>query len=281
LKDFATVTVLGKDRTGAVAAFTNFLFKEGGNIEGLVEQVNRREFHMTLSASWQAAKFDRQAIAAGLKDLGKKLDMEVQVRFASQGAKPRMAILVTKELHCLETLMAGIKSGKLKAEPVVLMSNHPEMEAQARRYKLPFVHADFKNQQAGEAVFLKELEKVGADFVVLARFMKILSPSFAWRYKNRIINIHPSLLPAFPGASAYRQAYDHGVKVVGVTSHFVTPDLDGGPIIVQDAIRLKPNEPLPSIIARGQKLEAKVLMEAVKLYLVNRLDVHWGKVAYV
>jgi formyltetrahydrofolate deformylase len=108
--------------------------------------------------------------------------------------------------------------------------------------------------------------------------MKILSPNFVWRWKNKIINIHPSLLPAFPGANAYRQAYERGVKVVGVTAHFVTPNLDEGPIIAQEVLRLRSNEALASIVKRGQSLETKCVLRAVRAYVTKRLDVHWGRV---
>jgi len=111
---------------------------------------------------------------------------------------------------------------------------------------------------------------------VLARFMKILSPTFVWRYKNKIINIHPSLLPSFPGPSAYRQAYEHGVKIVGVTAHFVSMHLDEGPIIAQASFRLRSGMTLKEIVAAGQQLEAAVVVKAVKLYLTKRLDVYWG-----
>jgi len=117
--------------------------------------------------------------------------------------------------------------------------------------------------------------------VVLARFMKILSPTFVWRYKNKIINIHPSLLPSFPGPSAYRQAYEHGVKIVGVTSHFVSMHLDEGPIISQSSFEVKSGMQLSEIVAAGQKLESKVLVKAIKLYLSKRLDVYWGTVKEV
>lgn len=280
-RELTTINVFGRDRSGVVAGVTSFLFRNGGNIEELIEQVNRREFHMTLGASWPAGKLDRLGLRAGLRALGRQLGMEITIRFVAPRAKQRMAIFATRELHCLKGLMAAVRGGALRATPVVLVGNHREMAREARRYRLPFVYADWRDRAASERSVLAALDRLEVDVVVLARFMKILSPAFAWRYRNRIINIHPSLLPAFPGASAYRQAYDHGVKVIGVTSHFVTPDLDGGPIICQDALRLKPNEPLSSIVARGQKLEAQVLLKAVRLYLSHRLDVHWGKVAHV
>ena len=116
---------------------------------------------------------------------------------------------------------------------------------------------------------------------MLARFMKILSPNVAWRYKNKIINVHPSLLPSFPGAQAYRQAYEHGVKIAGVTAHFVSMHLDEGPIIAQGCLQVRPQMTLKDIVAAGQKLEAKILVKAVKLYLTKRLDVYWGVVKEV
>src|SRR5262249_44186695 len=119
------------------------------------------------------------------------------------------------------------------------------------------------------------------DFLVLARFMKILSPNFVWRYKNKIINIHPSLLPSFPGPQAYRQAYEQGVKIIGVSAHFVTMNLDEGPIIAQVCFPVSPHMPLSKIVSRGQQLEAVTLLKAVKLYLSRRLDVYWGIVKEV
>jgi formyltetrahydrofolate deformylase len=160
----------------------------------------------------------------------------------------------------------------------VVIGSRPELGVLVRAKGLPFHHIPFVDRApAGEKV-LQLLEKYEVDFVVLARFMKILSPNFVWRWKNKIINIHPSLLPAFPGASAYRQAYERGVKVVGVTAHFVTPNLDEGPIIAQEVLRVRPNEPLPSIVRRGQALETRCTLRALRIFLTKRLDVHWGRV---
>ncbi|MGH7318689.1 MAG: formyltransferase family protein, partial [Candidatus Rokuibacteriota bacterium] len=125
---------------------------------------------------------------------------------------------------------------------------------------------------------LRLLDRYDVDLVVLARFMKILPPGVCWRYRNRIINVHPSLLPAFPGAQAYRQAWEKGVRVVGATAHFVTPDLDQGPIIAQRAFEVSPGEGVERIHARGRAVESRVLLEAIDLYLRKRLDVHWGRV---
>ena len=121
-------------------------------------------------------------------------------------------------------------------------------------------------------------KKYSIDLIVLARYMRILSPNFVWRYPNRIINIHPSLLPAFPGASAYAQAYERGTKIIGVTSHYVTENLDQGPIIFQDAVKVNSNDTLEKIKTKGQKLEADTLLKATKMHLENKLEVRWRKV---
>lgn len=281
MQKLATITVIGKDRTGLVARITNLLFQQRANIEALEEQVTRGQFSMTLQASWKPAQFEPSRVESGLKALADKLGMEIRVRYTEAGRRQRMAIFVTKEPHCFEAILKEVKEGRIKADPVIVVSNRPDLGPLARKARLPFFEADYNDRPAAEKKILAKLEEVGADFIVLARFMKILSPNFVWRYKNKIINIHPSLLPSFPGAQAYRQAYERGVKIVGVTSHFVTMNLDEGPIISQGSFRTKPNEPLSSIVKRGQNLECKVLNDAIKLYLKNRLDVYWGKVHYL
>ena len=167
---------------------------------------------------------------------------------------------------------------RLKAAPALVIGNHPDLEPLARKHKLPYVHVPWNDRVKAEKRALQLLDKYEIDFVVLARFMKILLPTFVWRYKNKIINIHPSLLPSFPGPSAYRQAYEHGVKIVGVTSHFVSMHLDEGPIIAQASFEVRSGMELNEIIAAGQKLEARVLVKAIQLYLTKRLDVYWGTV---
>ncbi|MBC8097147.1 MAG: formyl transferase, partial [Akkermansiaceae bacterium] len=187
-----------------------------------------------------------------------------------------------REPHCFEGLMRAFKAGQLKrAEPVIVISNRPDLEPLVRKLKLPFVYIPWNEQVEAEDALLKLLEEQEIDFLVLARFMKILSPNVAWRFKNKIINIHPSLLPSFPGAQAYRQAYEHGVKIAGVTAHFVSMHLDEGPIISQASFGIGPDWSLKEIMAAGQKLEAKILVKAVKLYLSKRLDVYWGTVKEV
>jgi formyltetrahydrofolate deformylase len=278
-RSFVTIGLVGPDRTGAIAAVTQHLFRMGANIESLEEQVARGKFRMTLLASWPVSKLDDRRIRADLGSLAQHLKMKLTLRM-SDGTRTRrrLAILVSKETHAAEAILRAWKSHRLAAVPVLLAGNHPQLRSLARRYRLPFASIDYRDRQKAEASLQSNLEKADVELVVLARFMKILSPDFVWHWKNRILNIHPSLLPAFPGAAAYRQAYDKGVKIIGVTAHFVTPDLDQGPILCQDALRLRPNEPLPSIIARGQKLEASCLLRALKLCLSRQLDIHWGRV---
>jgi formyltetrahydrofolate deformylase len=281
MKRYANITVIGRDKTGVIARVTNYLFEHKANIEALEEQVTRGQFSMTLQASWKTDQFNLADIRAGLAGVGRELDMEIAVKELDPKRPQRAALFVTKESHCLEGLMAAFESGDLKAKPALVVSNRTDLEPLAARYGLPFVHIPYEDRSTAEKAALAELEKAEIDFVVLARFMKILSPNFVWRFKNKIINVHPSLLPSFPGAQAYRQAYERGVKIVGVTSHFVTMNLDEGPIIAQDCFHVKPNMTLKEIVACGQKLETTVLIEAVRLYLSKRLDVYWGVVKQV
>ena len=273
-KNLATITLIGSDKAGVIARITQLLFHLGANIEAMEEQVTRGQFSMTLQASWTPARFDRAKIQSSVKETGRDLDMEAKIHFATTGPQ-RLAILVTKEPHVLEGLLAQKKLG---AKPVVIIGNRPDLAPIAKTGKIPFHQIPFDNRAAAEQQVLEILEKHEVDFIVLARFMKILSPNFVWRWKNKIINIHPSLLPAFPGANAYRQAYERGVKIVGVTAHFVSPNLDEGPIIAQEILKLRANEPLASIVKRGQVLETKCVLHAVRAYLTKRLDVHWGRV---
>jgi len=281
VKQFATVTVIGRDKTGVIARVTNFLFEHRANIEALEEQVTRGQFSMTLQASWRPADCNAASLRAGLDAIARRLGMEIKVRFTEPNRRQRFAILVTKETHCFDALLAAHHRRQFKADPVLVISNRPDLAPLARKNKLPFAHIPWNDRAQAENRALRLLEEYQIDFIVLARFMKILSPNFVWRYKNKIINIHPSLLPSFPGPQAYRQAYENGVKIAGVTAHFVSMRLDEGPIIAQGSFRIRPGMALKELVARGQQLEAGVLVKAVKLYLGKRLDVYWGVVKEV
>ncbi len=281
MKQFATVTVIGRDKTGVIARVTAFLFEQHANIEALEEQVTRGQFSMTLQASWRPADCDAASLRAGLDTLARRLGMEIKVRFTEPNRRQRFAIMVTKETHCFDALLAAHRRRQFKADPRLVISNRPDLAPLARKNQLPFVHIPWHDRAQAESQALRLLEEHQIDFVVLARFMKILSPNFVWRYKNKIINIHPSLLPSFPGPQAYRQAYENGVKIAGVTAHFVSMRLDEGPIIAQGSFQIRPGMALKEIVARGQQLEAGVLVKAVKLYLGKRLNVYWGVVKEV
>ncbi len=277
MKQFATITVIGRDKTGVIARVTNFLFEQHANIEALEEQVTRGQFSMTLQASCRSSELKPAALRIGLDKLAQHLGMEIKLRLTEPNRRQRFAIMVTKETHCFDALMAA----KLKADPALVLGNYNDLAPRARKYKLPFVHINWNDRTRAENRALQLLEEYEIDFIVLARFMKILSPNFVWRYKNKIINIHPSLLPSFPGPQAYRQAYESGVKIVGVTAHFVSMRLDEGPIIAQGAFHTRPGITLKELVTRGQQLESAVLVKAVKLYLGKRLDVYWGVVKEV
>ena len=278
MKRYATITVIGRDKTGVIARVTGFLFEHHANIEALEEQVTRGQFSMTLQASWAKREFNTAGLRAGLERLSRTLGMEIKLRVTEPGRRQRFAIFVTKEPRCFETLATAVARKSVVADPVIVIGNHACFAPLAKKFRLPFVCVPWEDRAKAELKALKILEEHEVDFVVLARFMKILSPNFVWRYKNKIINIHPSLLPSFPGPQAYRQAYEHGVKIAGVTAHFVDMHLDEGPIIAQGSFHLRPGMTLPEIIAMGQKLEAQVLLKAVKRYLARRLDVYWGTV---
>ena len=279
MKQLATVTVIGRDKTGVIARVTNFLFEQGANIEALEEQVTRGQFSMTLQASWKESQLNLKRLQLGLDELAGQLEMEIKLRLTARKRRQRFAIMVTREPHCLEALLTAHRSGSLNAEPTLILSNRGDLEKIARQNKIPFVQVSWLEREAAEQKALKLLDEHEIDFLVLARFMKILSPNFVWRYKNKIINIHPSLLPSFPGPQAYRQGYERGVKIFGVTPHFVTMHLDEGPIIAQGSFPVSPKMGLKEIVAAGQRLEAKVLVKAVRLFLTKRLDVYWGIVA--
>ena len=259
----ASLTVVGKDRTGVVARVTSLLFERGANIEALEERVRRGQFHMMLQAAFRGA-FHEPLLRRELDALAKELGMDVRLRVHAPGARRRAALLVTKEPHCLDAVVKAARSNRLAMDPVMVVSNRKDLAPLAKQLDLPYHHLPWT--------------KADVDLLVLARFMRILSPGFVWKYPNRIVNVHPSLLPAFPGASAYRQAWEHGVRVAGVTAHFVTPDLDAGPILAQRAFPLRRDDTVDALRARGQEAEADVLVEALELCLKEDLDVHWGRV---
>jgi formyltetrahydrofolate deformylase len=189
--------------------------------------------------------------------------------------------LVSKEPHCLEQLIADRAEGLLNGELVVVLSNHDVLREVAERAGLPFASCPSADKPAHEAFLLAKLREARADFVVLARYMQVLTSGVVQQYPSRIINIHPSLLPYYPGANAYKQAFEEGVRVSGCTAHFVTEQLDQGPVILQDVFHIRVGEDtLEEVKERGQALEGKVLSQALQLVLNEQLVVTDKKVLF-
>jgi len=273
-KTVVGITVVGKDREGIVATFTNFAFSKGGNIEKVNQNVIKNLFGMYLEVSF-SKKVDVKKFDIEIQNLAKKEKMDVNTHHETNLEK-NIALFVTKEPLCLQTFIANRKS--LRGKISIIIGTERSLEPIAKKAKIPFFIVEEKNQVKAEEEIIQICKKYNIDLISLARYMRILSPNFVWRYPNRIINIHPSLLPAFPGASAYAQAYERGTKIVGVTSHYVTENLDQGPIIFQDSFKVDPNDTLEKIKSKGQKLEADTLLKATKMHLENKLEVRWRKV---
>jgi formyltetrahydrofolate deformylase len=271
------ITVVGKDRKGVVAEITNAIFKRGGNIQQISQNVVRGLFGMQLEASFN--QIDRKELDESLKRLSKKLNMEIKIHYQEPNRSKNIAVLVSKEAHCLRRVLDARKNNEIEANLSVIIGTDNTFLQMAKNSDIPLHLVNHNtSQEEAEMHILKLIDQYNIDLIVLARYMRILSPNFVWRYPNRIINIHPSLLPAFPGAYAYVQAYERGAKIVGCTAHFVTDELDQGPIICQDAFNVLPSDTLESIKEKGRQMEAKTLVDAIKLYLENKLEVYWGRV---
>ena len=268
------ITVVGKDREGIVAAFTNFAFSKGGNIEKVNQNVIKGLFGMYLEVSFSKT-VDVKRFDAEIQSIAKKEKMDVNTHHETNSQK-NIAVFVTKESLCLKTILSNAKS--LKGKITIIIGTEKTLGSLAKKAKIPFVVVQEKDQQKAEAKIIEICKKYEIDLISLARYMRILSPNFVWRYPNRIINIHPALLPAFPGALAYAQAYERGTKIVGVTAHYVTENLDQGPIIFQDSFKVDPNDSLEKIKVKGRRLEAETLLKAMKMHLENKLEVRWRKV---
>jgi formyltetrahydrofolate deformylase len=271
------VTVIGKDRKGVVADITNFIFRNEGNIEQIKQNVVHGLFGMQLQASFQK-KINRKQLDDGLQHLSKKLQMEIRTHYQEPNRLKNVAILVSKEDHCLLKILESNKKNDIKANIAVIIGSEDILKSIADSVSIPFHLVVNNNQVEAETNILQLIQRYNIDLIVLARYMRILTPNFVWRYPNRVINIHPSLLPAFPGAYAYIQAYERGAKIVGCTAHFVTEDLDQGPIICQESFKVSQSDTLETIKSKGQELEALTLVLAIKLYLEGRLEVYWGRV---
>nr|WP_085946080.1 formyltetrahydrofolate deformylase [Halosimplex carlsbadense] len=275
--DLTEIVVVGDDDTGLIAEITSTLFERNINIEDLDQAVREGVFRMTMRVDTSEMIVKEETLRENLHELGDDLGVDVQVRFPDDRETQQIAVLATKESHCLEAIFEAWASGNLGADVEVVIANHSDLEPLAEKYDVPFHDIGDEKGTPDEGELLDLLAEYDADLVVLARYMRILSPDVVFRYEDRIINVHPSLLPAFPGASAYMQAIEEGVRIAGVTAHYVTTDLDQGPIITQRAFNVPDDATEEELQQIGQPLEAEALLEAIDLHLTDEVTVHRGR----
>ncbi|CCQ34142.1 formyltetrahydrofolate deformylase [Halorhabdus tiamatea SARL4B] len=276
-REFTEITVVGDDSTGLIAEVTSLLFERGVNIEDLDQAVREGLFRMTTMVDTSEMIVTEETLRADLQALADDLDVDITVRFPKDRETQSIAVLVTKESHCLEAIFEAWASGDLGADVEVVIGNHPDLQPLAEKYDVPFHDIGDEKGTPDEGELLDLLAEYDADLIVLARYMRILSPDVVFRYENRIINVHPSLLPSFPGASAYMQAIEEGVRIAGVTAHYVTTDLDQGPIITQRVFNVPPEATEEELQKIGQPLEAEALLEAIDLHLDDEIYAHRGR----
>ncbi len=278
----AVVSVIGRDQKGVVARVSTYLASCDINIEDIEQKVMEGLFIMTMLVDVSDLSCTLDELVDGLRRIGAEINMEVKLRLASAPAdRKRVAVLVTREPHCLEQLVRDRDAGLLNGDLTTVLSNHGDLEAVARAAGIPFAWSPSADKAAHLDFLLTRLADVKPDLIVLARYMQILTPKVIDRYPFRILNIHPSLLPYHPGSNAYKQAWEEGVRVSGCTAHFVTEQLDAGPVVLQDVFHIRVGEDtLEEVRARGQSLEGKVLSQAVQLFLNDQLVVKDKKVIF-
>jgi len=275
----ATLLLSCRDQRGLVAAVARFIFEHGGNIIHADQHTDQQESYFLQRVEWQLDGFglDREEIARAFRPIADRFEMKWRLSFSDW--RPRIAILVSKQAHCLYDLLARSRMGELKTDVPVVVSNHQDLEMVAADFGVDFHHLpvtpETREQQEKSALVL--LEEHGVELVVLARYMQILSPTFVGAYPNRIINIHHSFLPAFAGAKPYHQAHERGVKIIGATAHYVTGELDAGPIIEQDVTPVSHRDSVTDLARKGRDLETIVLARAVHRHLENRIVVYGNK----
>ncbi len=262
----ATLLIHCEDRRGIIASVTDFVHEHEGNIIYLDQYVDSEENVFYMRIEWELENFviSTDKIDTLFKEgIAKKFKMNYNLYFSDE--RLRMAVFVSKLPHCLYDILSRCKSGEWPIEIPLIISNHDTLKSVAERFEIDFYHFPVtpdnkKKQEEKERELLKKLE---VDFIVLARYMQILTDDFIRNYPDRIINIHHSFLPAFPGAKPYHSAYQRGVKIIGATSHYVTTELDEGPIIEQDVAHVTHNDSVQDLIRKGRDLEKIVLSRAV------------------
>lgn len=265
-----------RDDKGIVAAVSDFLFRYNGNIIEVDQHIDEEIGDFFMRAEWELDSFaipkDRISHVFH-EEVGKQFSMNCSLEFNIP--KPRVAIFVSKLSHCLFDILSRYYSGQFQMEIPLIISNHTELKRVVKGFGIPFYHLPItkENKQEQEQRQLELLREHQVDFVVLARYMQILSGDFIRNYPNRIINIHHSFLPAFVGAKPYHAAHKRGVKIIGATAHYVTEELDAGPIIEQDVARVRHHNTVEEMVQMGQDVEKVVLSRAIKYHLARKIQV--------
>ena len=275
----ARLLIAAPDRPGLAAAITGFVAQHGGSIVDADQHTDEEAGAFFQRVEFRLDGFDlaRPQLRAALRPVAEPLGMRWQLRFSDEVR--RIAVLASRQVHCLYDLLSRGATGDLPGQIAFVASNHRDCAEAAARFGIPFHHLPVseanRDQQEGKLADL--LEAAGVELVVLARYMQILTPAFIQRFASPVINIHHSFLPAFVGGRPYHQAYERGVKIIGVTAHYATADLDQGPIIDQDVTRVTHRDGIEDLIRIGRDLETVVLARAVRHHLTDRVLVHGCK----
>ena len=267
------------DQKGLVATVSDFIFRHGGNIVHADQHTDEREgvFFQRVEFRLDGFALERHEIEPALAAVVDRFGMQHEVRFSDE--VPRMAILLSRHAHCMYDLLARWNMGEIRAEIPLVISNHPDHADLVEHFGVAYHHLPLEagGKPRQEAALNALLDGHGVDVVVLARYMQVLSGDFTARWPERIINIHHSFLPAFAGGRPYHQAHERGVKLIGVTAHYVTAELDQGPIIDQDVVRVSHRDTVDDLVRKGRDLEKVVLARAVRLHLASRVLVYGNK----
>lgn len=275
-----TILIHCPDQSGIICAVTGFIHAQQGNILYIDQHVDEAsgELFMRLESEFSDASFTLSHFKSKFDDT---LTHTFKIKWSihTNETKPKMAIFVSKYNHCLYDLLSRFNSGELAVDIPFILSNHKDLAYVAEQFKIPFYHIPVtKNSKLeAESKQLELLKKYAIDFIVLARYMQIITPKIIAQYPNKIINIHHSFLPAFAGAKPYHAAFKRGVKIIGATGHYVTEELDAGPIIEQDTTRVTHTNTIEDFVAKGRDLEKIVLSRAVKLHLQRKTMVYHNK----
>ncbi len=277
--DTAVLLIHCPDQPGLVHAVTEFIFEHGGNILDLEQHIDSADDVFFMRVEWSLENFDiaKADIASRITPLTESRRMWWRLQFSSE--RKRLALFVSKESHCLYDLLSRHEAGELPVEIPFIVSNHETLRPAAERFGIPFHYFPMtkENREAQECKQLVLLEAHRVDTVVLARYMQIIGKTFIEAFPNRILNIHHSFLPAFVGAKPYHQAYERGVKIIGATSHYVTEDLDQGPIIHQDVMTVSHEDTVSDLVRLGRDLEKTVLSKALWWHAMNKVLVYRNK----